>query len=270
MNIDASKENFERVELFGKPALFTNFRIDRATVPNSLHCYDLRGSGSDPGKINSVEPHVWTNHSGAVITAEPIDFGGKEYRTVRGKIYFLGEGCTLEGFCADQGIEYAPLLKYDLRAADENEAALFFSGTAEEDALRGCAGHMRFDFGSLGNGFHHTWWEHTKELKTDAFRDDMQEVVNHLRDNGPLSDLNQMARFCRSHENARFPNRIRSESYGFKLESEHYSYYLRCFPHEGDYSYLYCYDKSLLQTSVMEQSEPQAEGSGSQMGGQSL
>ena len=33
MSMDATKEQFEYVELFGKPALFTNLRMDVSTVP---------------------------------------------------------------------------------------------------------------------------------------------------------------------------------------------------------------------------------------------
>ena len=32
MALNAKKEMFDHIELFGKPALFTNFRIDRSTV----------------------------------------------------------------------------------------------------------------------------------------------------------------------------------------------------------------------------------------------
>ena len=47
MALNAKKEMFDHIELFGKPALFTNFRIDRSTVPENWYCYDFRGSDSD-------------------------------------------------------------------------------------------------------------------------------------------------------------------------------------------------------------------------------
>ena len=52
MAVNAKTEMFDHIELFGKPALFTNFRIDRSTVPENWYCYDFRGSDSDPGKLN--------------------------------------------------------------------------------------------------------------------------------------------------------------------------------------------------------------------------
>ena len=50
MAVNAKTEMFDHIELFGKPALFTNFRIDRSTVPENWYCYDFRGSDNDPGK----------------------------------------------------------------------------------------------------------------------------------------------------------------------------------------------------------------------------
>ena len=38
MSMDATKELFEHIELFGKPALFTNSRIDVSTVPLDFYC----------------------------------------------------------------------------------------------------------------------------------------------------------------------------------------------------------------------------------------
>ena len=43
--MDARKETFDHIELFDAPAMFTNLRIDRSTVPEGLFCYDVRGTG---------------------------------------------------------------------------------------------------------------------------------------------------------------------------------------------------------------------------------
>ena len=61
---DARKEEYEHVELFGKPALFTDSRISRFTVPQGWFCYDLRGSDYDPGRPIMVENSVVVNHAG--------------------------------------------------------------------------------------------------------------------------------------------------------------------------------------------------------------
>jgi hypothetical protein len=42
-----------------------------------------------------VEPLVAVNHAGTVITAEPVNFKGKEYRRLRGGLNFLGGESSL-------------------------------------------------------------------------------------------------------------------------------------------------------------------------------
>ena len=48
-NKDEIGEKYQQIELFGKPALFSNGRIDRDKLPEGLYVYDLRGSDYDPG-----------------------------------------------------------------------------------------------------------------------------------------------------------------------------------------------------------------------------
>ena len=42
MSCNAMTEHCEEITVCGKPALFTNFRIKRDTVPDSLYVYDVR------------------------------------------------------------------------------------------------------------------------------------------------------------------------------------------------------------------------------------
>ncbi|MCR4431589.1 MAG: DUF4314 domain-containing protein [Tepidanaerobacteraceae bacterium] len=156
----------------------------------------------------------------------------------------------------DQGIK----MKYELCAADKNEAALFFSSNSDDDIQRGCIGHFRCDFGHKGKEFWHTWFDHLAELITPAFKEDFQTVIDELRRCGPLENLNAMAKWCHDHEDARFTDQYCSNSYGFKLETEAYSYYIRCFPQQGNYNaYIYCYDRQQIAES-MKQTEQEQGG----------
>ena len=47
MAVNARTEEFQHIEVFDKPALFTNGRIARDTVPKGWYCYDIRGSDDD-------------------------------------------------------------------------------------------------------------------------------------------------------------------------------------------------------------------------------
>lgn len=101
MYVNAMKEEFEHIELFGKPVLFTNNRIIPETVPESWFVYDLRGGGyDDPGIPITLEMKVIVNHAGSILTPEEIPFSkGKNYRSLKNKLNFLGEGLTLIDFC---------------------------------------------------------------------------------------------------------------------------------------------------------------------------
>jgi len=92
------KEPYEEIELFGKPALFSNGRVDREKLPEGLFAYDLRGSDDDPGAPVTVESRVVVNHAGSVILSEPLDFGEDNYLVLGEEINFVGGESTLKKF----------------------------------------------------------------------------------------------------------------------------------------------------------------------------
>ena len=128
------------------------------------------------------------------------------------------------------------------RPASREEAGFFYSepDQALDEAL--CTvGHLRMDFGSGGKEFFHTWWPHNEDqFNTGEFKDDLQEVVDALRADGPLKDLTAMSAYCHRNGGAITQD---GRSYGYIAETKHYRYCLRCTPSPGDYQgYLYCYD----------------------------
>ena len=119
------KEEFEYVELFGKPALFTNGRVSRFTVPQGWFCYDLRGKDSDPGDPASIEKYnVVVNHAGTILSPTEVKMTkGKDYRKLKDGLNFLGGDMTLEEFCNEQGLDYpADNRKFIPRPASHSEA----------------------------------------------------------------------------------------------------------------------------------------------------
>ena len=72
--IQTGLDEYELIELFGKPALFTNERLSPVDIPNGMYCYHLR-EADDGSHFATIEPQVMVNHGGTVITDEPIDFG---------------------------------------------------------------------------------------------------------------------------------------------------------------------------------------------------
>lgn len=57
----------------GYPAVFTNFRLDRATIPDGYFAYDLRES-DETSEFCEIADNILVNHGGTVITKTPIDF----------------------------------------------------------------------------------------------------------------------------------------------------------------------------------------------------
>ena len=64
-------EHYEEITVCGKPALFTNFRIKRDTVPDSLYVYDVRHDDDCRGIPCEIAPFIMVNHWGTIILAEP-------------------------------------------------------------------------------------------------------------------------------------------------------------------------------------------------------
>ena len=240
MSVNAMEERFEDIELFGKPALFTNSRVERDTVPADWHCYDLRGSDNDPGRPVSIEKGVGVNHAGTVLLPEPLSIPKAGYKRLRGQLNFLGESVSLAEFCERHSLAIpVDNRKFLLRPASPDEAGLFYS-QGERDAELATVGHLRFDYGS-GEEFWHTWWQHNGDrFNTPEFKEELQDVMEELRQ-GPLKALSAMSRYCDSHGGALEAGA--GGSFGYIAESDNYRYCLRCTPRLGDYSYIYIYDK---------------------------
>ena len=97
-------EQYQEVELFEKPALFSNGRISRDDLPEGVYCYDLRGSDDDPGFPICVEERVVVNHAGSVILTAPLEFSeeGRLYFTDENGLNFKGGFSTLSQFLQEQ------------------------------------------------------------------------------------------------------------------------------------------------------------------------
>ena len=97
-------EQYQEVELFEKPALFSNGRISRDDLPEGVYCYDLRGSDDDPGSPICVEERVVVNHAGSVILTAPLEFPeeGRLYFTDETGLNFNDGMLTLSQFLQEQ------------------------------------------------------------------------------------------------------------------------------------------------------------------------
>ncbi len=254
MRMNAREEQFEHVELFGKPALFTDSRIDRTTIPKGFFCYELRGSDRDPGRPSTLESQVAVNYAGTILTHQPVTIPKGGFRRLSGKLDLLGECLSLSDFCKEHDIALpTDRRKFALRPALPEEAGLFYALPAEQDAELGAIGHVRIDFGNGGKEFWHTWWPRgDEELNSPEFKAELTELVNELRNTGPLKDLSAMSNYC-----WRNGGEIEGgwrQNYGYVAETGNYRYCLRCNPAPGDYqAYLTAFDLRVQQMNMAEQ-----------------
>lgn len=143
---------------------------------------------------------------------------------------------------------------FAIRPASCEEAGYFYAQTPEQDEELGAVGHLRIDFGSNGREFWTSWHPRgPRELNTESFSEELDDVVNQLRRDGPLKSLTAMRSYCAEHG-----GEIEGgwhQNYGYVLETAQYRYLLRCNPVPGDYqAYLNCFD--LQQQEQMRQTQP--------------
>jgi len=100
----ANDEQYQEIELFDKPGLFSNGRIVRDNLPEGVYCYDLRGSDYDPGEPVCVEERVVVNHAGSVLLTDPLELAenGRLMLTEEEGLDFVGGFSTLAQFLQEQ------------------------------------------------------------------------------------------------------------------------------------------------------------------------
>lgn len=111
-----------------------------------------------------------------------------------------------------------------------------------------CVGHLRSDMGSNGMGFYSSWADHCADRKTDAFKAEFDDVINALRFDesfgGVLKNRSALSHYCYAHSESSFGN---DREFGFRADTEQYSYLLRLNPNRGEYNlYCYCYERKWL------------------------
>lgn len=96
--VDAREEMYELVEVDGMVCAFTNARIDRQTVSDSLCCYDVRDSDLCEGIFAEIRPHVLVNHWGTILCKIPfpLDDDGSYYP--RKEENYLSESVTMKEY----------------------------------------------------------------------------------------------------------------------------------------------------------------------------
>lgn len=134
------------------------------------------------------------------------------------------------------------------RIMTKDEQKYAFAQSHEVSMKTGLVGHLRADMGSDGNSFFSTWVDWREDLKTREFKDEFNGIINSLREKGEfLHNRAELARFCYATPQAEMDSRYISGSYGVRVDTADYAYFLRLSPVKGDYNlYCYCYVRKWL------------------------
>lgn len=135
---------------------------------------------------------------------------------------------------------------YEKRAMIEAEDKYTFQQSTQLSSQTGLIGYLRADMGTDGNGFFSSWNDWNQELKTDAFKQEFDDMINFLREEGDiLHSREALAKYCDSNPQSKMNNQ--RSAYGVRIDTEQYTYLLRLYPYQGDYNlYCYCYVRDWL------------------------
>lgn len=145
-------------------------------------------------------------------------------------------------------------MDYQLMKAETREHKLFFRLDGEDAERHGTIGYLRGDYGKNGKEFWTTWFNNQAHLKTPAFKQEFDKVINWLRE-ASQADYQYDGTFAEQCLlNMRQP--VTDTAARFKIQTENYTYYVRCRPRQGDYDfYCFAYDNAYLLPELAGQHE---------------
>lgn len=142
------------------------------------------------------------------------------------------------------------MTEYEKRPMIEAEDKYTFRQSSQICGQTGLIGYLRADFGTGGKEFYSSWEDWRKDLKTPEFKQEFDDVINSLREEGDiLHSRKDLSRYCNDTPQSQMT--IEPYFYGVRVDTEQYSYLLRLNPNKGDYNlYCYCYQKKWLDNHL--------------------
>ncbi|EOS69480.1 hypothetical protein C818_02261 [Lachnospiraceae bacterium MD308] len=101
MRYDAKELSYEKVEVFGEKAIFTDVRVERRSVPKGLYQYEVRHDDESFGYPVEIAKGILVNFYGTLLTKNRLH-GVEEHGWMLvedEEWYYIGErNCTLEEY----------------------------------------------------------------------------------------------------------------------------------------------------------------------------
>ena len=127
--------DYQSMELLGVNGLFTNFRVDRQSLPEGFYKYSLREGVDD--SFSSVKDDVSVNHMGDFICKQELDLNGQDECDLFGDYDFTNKEVDLDEFFGDD-IKYKIAQELDAFCYDFDPYEYrdnMPSGSTREDAI---------------------------------------------------------------------------------------------------------------------------------------
>ena len=133
----------------------------------------------------------------------------------------------------------------------DQERLYAYKQSSQIGSMTGNIGHLRADMDSGGESFFPTWFDFRGNLKTEEFREEFDELINDLREEGkPLQNRTALSKFCFANPEAADSD---FRNFFFRADTAEYSYMFRLNPNKGEYScYCYCYRRNWLDRHLSE------------------
>ena len=143
---------------------------------------------------------------------------------------------------------------YQLTSSTEDDR-VFYGMHGEAAERHGSIGYLRVNFGENGGEFWSAWVDTQRYLNTNAFVDELYEVIHSLRFDGltpPLADRKSLETLCHSKPG----QYLAGQGNGYSIQTKKFSYFFRCLPNTGNYDlYCFAYDNRWLLPELAGQHE---------------
>lgn len=72
LRANAKEINWEKVLVCGEEAFFADERVDRSSVPDGYHMYEVRHDADCQGDPVQISRFIWVNFCGTILVKEPF------------------------------------------------------------------------------------------------------------------------------------------------------------------------------------------------------
>ena len=137
----------------------------------------------------------------------------------------------------------------------ENEMRYCFMQNQQINMITGRIGHLHSEFSSDGENINSNWCNEVESRNTPEFQDTLNSVIDLLQNDpqyrGVIRNVEDMKLLCSTRPNSRFPLNLHSNGYGFKINTDKYTFLLCCNINPEHYSFsITAYQREIFERHI--------------------